>query len=244
LGVERGTDAAEPLAMMSPSLRRVPARAAVLMLSLCALGCYPVTRFTTPTVLEPGMVQAAAAVATNGATGAAPDIAVRGGVAENIEIGVRVRPVALEVGGKFQLVRGALEVSVAPGVLVARDADIDHLFDEWQSPEYTVTVMAARGTVFLGTDSSHVVSAWLAPSMDGGTQHVRDDSTSFAALGMSMGAAVGAASARTRLLIEVAGLWPFGGPRYAEGPDGDPVPTRLGPHDRRVEASVGLLRQW
>lgn len=135
-----------------------------------AVGCYPVTRMNVPTALQPGQAQfaIAGAVQANGIDGVnigvTPDIAARVGVASDLELGLRVRSAAIEAGAKYQLAHGAAEVSIAPSLIASEDVDVDGYFDEWHDPDFGGLVVALRNTLYVGTNSSQQISAWVAPS--------------------------------------------------------------------------------
>ena len=113
-----------------------------------------------------------ARVSPTGNPNPTPDVALRFGLADRVDLGLRLRMKAVEIGPKIQLVRDAVEVSIAPAFLAA--ADEDHTFDETTTPDDNVSVIASRTSVYVGTNAAEPVSAFIAPTLDVGQRRFRD----------------------------------------------------------------------
>lgn len=170
----------------------------------------------------------------------APDMWLGLGVHDRVELSLRFRPVAIEFGGKVQLVRDVVEVSLAPAVIAA---DEDALFEEAPDASTDVSVLAGRVTLYVGSDVDEPVSAWIAPTLDAGvrehpsSEHPGSIRQPFVAPGLLAGV-VFAPGHSTRLFIEGGVLMPRAGDIYAL--ERESAPARLGPGDMRLELNIGL----
>jgi hypothetical protein len=221
-------------------------RASCLAVAVLA-GCYPVTRVQGPRTTPTGKLNAAIAlgVRPTGEPDPTPDIALRVGLADRVDLGVRLRLKAVEIGPKIQLVRDAVEVSIAPAFLAA--ADEDHTFDETTTTEDNVNVIASRTSVYVGTNAGKPVSAFIAPTLDVGERTFRGaEAGEYRTLLLAPGVLSGvmfALNPSVRVLLELGLLFPAGGvdkvTPYAN--DEYIYQTKLGPGDTRIELGVALM---
>lgn len=215
------------------------------MLALLLAGCYPVTRVQIPRTTPAGKLHGALglAISSTGPVRPSPDLALRFGLSDRIDLGMRLRVSAFEIGPKIQLVRDSVEVSVAPAFLVAQDRD--SLYDEQATPDDNTDVTAGRVSVYVGSNMDQAFSGFVAPTLDIGRRTYEDEvskhHTRLLAPGVLAGMLVPASSS-TRVLVEVGLLFPAGGAGIVTV-DGASYPyqTLLGPGDRRVELNVALL---
>jgi hypothetical protein len=174
--------------------------------------------------------------------------AMRYGVSERVDLGLRFRASVLEGGAKVQLVRDAVEVSVAPSLIVGAEGLVNAAFDENTLPDANVQVLAARLRVYVGTNVDHPFAVFVAPSFDAGVRIFEAGdypSRAYANALLAPGAAVGlvfSPQKTVHLLLEAGVLFPVGGPgTFTDGPNGPTSQLRLGPGDNRLEISAGLI---
>jgi hypothetical protein len=229
----------------------------VLLLCVSSLlGCFPVTELQTPSTLPPGQVQTTLAL---GAGSGGPhhypesvglfnqdipiDLAVHVGVVKDLELGIRIRPVAAELQAKYQLLRGEPELSVAVAALVAEDVD-NPIGDDNPGPISSTLAYAARLTAYLGTAAHHSQSFWLAPTLTLGARSFSKEYGSethytwLCAPGFLMGLVFGRAS-HDHFEVEGGVLFPVGGVGKYQVRMTEYQQTRLGPGDTRFEFSFG-----
>jgi hypothetical protein len=215
------------------------------MLVVLLAGCYPVTRVQIPRTTPAGKLHGALglAVSPNDNMRPSPDFALRYGLTDRIDLGLRLRASAIEIGPKIQLVRDTVEVSIAPAFLAADDRD--SLYDETPMPDDNTSVMASRVSVYVGSNMDQKFSGFIAPTLDVGQRTYEDEvsthRTRLLAAGV-LGGMLVAPSSSLHVLFELGVLFPAGGDSIVTV-DGAPYPyqTLLGPGDRRVELSVALL---
>jgi hypothetical protein len=228
---------------------RFPTRPASRLLLACAFGlacgslasCYPTTRMQTPRTTPKGKVHGALGFAVGSAeastVGFTPDVALRIGIHERADLGVRVRSFAVEASAKVQLLRDDVELSIAPALLYAADDDLQ--FEESDSVGDRTDVRAGRASVYVGSDADAPFSFFVAPSVDIGERVYDTASEQAQALLLAPGALAGvvfAPNPSTRLLLELGWLVPVGGVGKVALEQ-----TRLGPGDPRFEVNLALL---
>lgn len=214
-------------------------------------GCYPVGELQGPRVLSPGQVRfAMAGAATNfpgGTTKAArgvltTELGLRVGVTDGVDVGLRLTPMAIEVGAKVALVRarepGDIDVSIAPALIAASDQDADEIFEEYDSVPQAVGIVASRTPLFVGLRASPRVEPWIAVTPHVGTRHTQTDQELFFALGASLGVDLHAKHSSIVFQPQVSVLFPMTGPSRAPGAEFD---TRLAPNDTRVMFQLNLF---
>jgi hypothetical protein len=208
---------------------RGPALALVLL-----AGCYPVTRLQTPRTTPAGKVNGALAGALsgraderNGDISATLDAALSVGITDRVDVRLRLRPVGLELGPKIQLARSALEVSVAPALIVAEDSKD---LPDTDAPFASVSVLASRTSLYVGSNLDHSFAFFLAPTLDLGRRSFVGGSHALLFAPGALGGAVLSPHPNVHFLLELGALFP------AAGQQG-----RLGPGDQRFEISAGLL---
>ena len=239
---------------------------ASLLLCACAV---PITRLQMPRTIPPGRTQTTVGISIQqpvskrmGVEGLgtshpmqyvpqfilneltpALDVSVRQGLAERVDLGVRVRPWAVEAGPKIQLVRDEIEVSIAPAVLAAREAVLDS--DIEPSPDNNVGVLALRTSIYLGSSVDHVFAVFLAPSLDAGERTFDTDSqhshTDALVVPSVLGGIVFSPPQQiVRFLLEAGVSCPVGGSANFTG-SYTSYPLRLGPGDNRFEITAALV---
>jgi hypothetical protein len=234
----------------APSRRAAALRVASLgLFALYTLvGCYPVTRMQVPRTTPRGKVLGAISMAApllreplgpDAEHANYPQLegALRMGLTHRIDVGLRLRATAVEIGPKFQIVRDVVEVSIAPAFLYARDEDA--LIDEEFASD--TRVVAARVSVYVGSSLDYPVAFFVAPTVDAGTRTDGVAGTQPLVLPGTMIGAVFSPAPTVHLLLEVGMLFPVAGPRWAVTGTQWAEPLRLGPGDNRVELGIGLL---
>jgi hypothetical protein len=216
---------------------------------ICALvaGCYPVTRMQGPRTTPAGSVHGAVglAVSARDEPAATPDVALRYGLTDRIDVGVRARVAAVEVGPKFQLVRDDVEVSIAPAFVAALDRDE---FVEEGAPGNS-KILAGRTTVYVGSSMDQDVAYFVAPTIDIGKRTYVEDAerdpqhVDLLLVPGVLGGVLFSTHSSVRILLELGLLFPVGG-RAKVTPwtnDDYKFQTSLGPGDTRLEVGMALL---
>lgn len=217
------------------------------LLAVLLAGCYPVTGLQGPRTTPAGRLHGAVAFAVSptGNPNPTPDVSLRYGLSDRVDVGMRMRMAAFEAGPKIQLVRDDVEVSFAPVLLVASDQD--GLFDETTTIEDNVKVVAERTSVYVGSSMDRDFAAFVAPTLDVGERRYNDPEGDlrFRDLLLAPGVLTGilfGTSSSVRALLEVGLLVPVGGrDTVTNGVSNDRYQTRLGPGDTRIEIGLGLM---
>jgi hypothetical protein len=218
---------------------------------LCA-GCYPVAELQTPRTTPAHRFMIAAAIATprdpSNAIVPTFDLSVRYGLSDRIDIGVRLRPAAFELGAKVQLLRDWVEVSFAPSFLVAQDAawhinNNDDIID----PNDNVRVVAGRLSLYVGSSEDARVSVFGAPTVDLGTRWYQYNGATnrelLVAPGVLAGIVVAPRPRLPRFMISGGVLFGVGGHNATLGGIDHltSTQTELGPGDKRFELNFAVM---
>jgi hypothetical protein len=212
----------------------------------CALltGCYSVTGLQVPRTTPAGKLNVGAALgATPGVKPIDPkptlDLALRVGLSDRVDIGLRVRAGEIDIGPKLQLVRSDVEVSVASSVLAADD---EYSFASGHEVHGDVAkVPGTRTSVYVGSNLDNTVSVFGAVGLDVGAREFEQEGYHDLLLAPRvLGGVVLSPNHEVHVLIELGLLVPAGGTRtITEG--GQVYQTQLGPGDTRIEISVAFL---
>jgi hypothetical protein len=105
---------------------------AFLALSVLA-GCYSTSIAQTPSTVAPGKVRGGVGMSVNGSTtgsaGLSPELSMRVGVLDRVDLGLKTNLQSFEGQVKGQIVRGDFDLSLAVSAALSRDQDAS-LFDE------------------------------------------------------------------------------------------------------------------
>ena len=211
------------------------------LLSSCAI---PITRMQVPRTVPPGRAQGAVGLALSQPADPTltTDLAFRVGVLDRVDFGMRFRPQAFELGPKIELVRDAVEVSIAPAVLAGKE-EPDPVFTEYQTASNTVSILAARASVYVGSNVDHRFAVFVAPTVDAGRRTFSADEKPHTAALLAPGVLSGmlfSPQQSVHLLLELGLLFPTGG----AGQVGDGAfkeQLLFGPGDTRMEITVALV---
>lgn len=217
--------------------------------SLFAAGCYPVVQLQGPRTLPEGDVQLTAApvlsfdrVSEGGGDGVlpAPALAARVGLRERWDVGLVLQLSSLQVGAKYQLLRGEVDLALSEAVVLAQDGD--HGFDN-EHPLVTdlALVLASKTAFYVGLGGDGALRPWIAPTLDLGVRQNRDGvdhySEPFAAAGVLLGCSF--ELGMLRIQPELGIVAPFAGKTRMQFANG-PQTLRLSKGDLRGEATLAL----